>query len=344
MLTANIPFLHRTVSRRRIERALTQRLARAEVPIEGLRVVDAPASRPRHHLGLQREGRRLFVFVNSTAIASDVSLIEVFSSRAPAIIDPFVRAHVSEVSGDISDGEESGPGKVAFSATDSGAILIPDSEFYRSRGYHSYRAAAGAWQTGWTARREEIVWRGSTTGRGQISTPDMAVDDAGLIQRTRMCLMLRTTPGVDARFVIVVQSADPTQDGRCLVQAGILGGHIDPMTWLVRKFAIDIDGNSNAWSNLFTRLLAGCCVLKVASPFGYRQWYYDALRPWEHFVPVEADLSDLHERIAWCRTHDRQCAEIAAAGRDFAVRRTFETEMTTAVESLNIRCRSAQVQ
>jgi hypothetical protein len=141
----------------------------------------------------------------------------------------------------------------------------------------------------------------------------------------------------DVRFVTLAQSAEPAQDRRRLEQAGIIGGRIDPRTWLVRKFAIDIDGNSNAWSNLFTRLLAGCCVIKVASPLGYRQWYYGSLRPWQHFVPVEADLSDLREKIDWCRMHDRQCAEIAAAGRDFAVRRTFETEMSAAVETLNER-------
>jgi len=165
----------------------------------------------------------------------------------------------------------------------------------------------------------------------------MDENDDRLIQRTRMCLMLRGIPGVDGRLINVVQSMRPLRDKRRLEQAGIFGDHVDPRTWLIRKFAIDIDGNTNAWSNLFTRLLAGCCVIKVASPFGYRQWYYAELRPWQHFVPVKADLSDVHKRIDWCRTHDRQCAEIAAAGRKFAVERDFATEMDAAVETLNRR-------
>ncbi|MEP9390169.1 glycosyl transferase family 90 [Mesorhizobium sp. KR9-304] len=165
----------------------------------------------------------------------------------------------------------------------------------------------------------------------------MTLDDDGLLQRTRMCLILRATPGVDAKFAGIAQSADPRHDRLRLERAGILAGYIDPMTWLVRKFAIDIDGNTNAWTNLFTRLLAGCCVIKIASPFGYRQWYYDALTPWQHFVPVKADLSDLREKIDWCRTHDAECAEIASAGRDFALRRDFATEMKRAVETLDER-------
>lgn len=63
-----------------------------------------------------------------------------------------------------------------------------------------------------------------------------------------------------------------------------------------RRFALDVDGNTNAWANLFQRLLLGCCVIKVASPFGYRQWYYDDLVPWVHYVPVRADMADLVDR------------------------------------------------
>ena len=46
------------------------------------------------------------------------------------------------------------------------------------------------------------------------------------------------------------------------------------------KFQIDIDGNTNSWPGLFQKLLTGSAILKVASPYGYRQWYYDRLRPW----------------------------------------------------------------
>ncbi len=334
MLKAAVQFLRRSVCRRRIERRLARCLARAKAPIDGLRVVAGSTDHARHYLGLRKDSQKLVVTVNCGAI-SKLGLTGVFCSRSPAIIDPFLRSRASEAVGDVSDGEEGGPGRISFSSADPASILVPDSEFHRSRGYDSYRAAASAWHVDWTGRKDEIVWRGSTTGRGQLSTVEMAAGDTKLIQRTRMCLMLRTSSGVDARLVNAVQSLNPGEDRRRFEEAGIFGVYIDPSTWLIRKFAIDIDGNTNAWSNLFMRLLAGCCIIKVASPFGYRQWYYDALQPWQHFVPVKADLSDLHEKIDWCRTHDRQCAEIAAAGRDFAVRRDFETEMNVAVDTLN---------
>jgi len=66
----------------------------------------------------------------------------------------------------------------------------------------------------------------------------------------------------------------------------------------------------------------------------FRQWYYDRLMPWRHFVPVRADMSDLVEKIAWCRGHDGECAAIAAAGRAFAHAVTVEAEIADAARRL----------
>lgn len=41
-------------------------------------------------------------------------------------------------------------------------------------------------------------------------------------------------------------------------------------------------------------------------------WYFPLLRPFVDHVPVKADLSDLQEKIDWCRQHDDECRTIAA--------------------------------
>ena len=76
-------------------------------------------------------------------------------------------------------------------------------------------------------------------------------------------------------------------------------------------------------------------MLKVASPLGYRQWYYDDLVPWRHFVPVAADLGDLIEKIEWCRAHPDECEGIAAAGQALAMSMTLEREMERGIAKLN---------
>lgn len=40
-------------------------------------------------------------------------------------------------------------------------------------------------------------------------------------------------------------------------------------------------------------------------------WYFPLLRPFVDHVPVKADMSDLEEKIQWCRDNDEKCREIA---------------------------------
>lgn len=231
---------------------------------------------------------------------------------------------------DISDGEDSRPGLISFCSRDERATLVPDHIFIRTRGYEAERALAQSRLTCWEERSDRIVWRGSTTGAGLISKPELSADDPELIARVRLCLALRDVPATDVKLSGIAQSADSSLDRERLANAGVLGEFMSPISWYGLKFAIDIDGNSNAWSNFFTRLVMGCCVLKVDSAAGYRQWYYADLEPWTHFVPVKSDLSDLHARIAWCRANSAACRDIAVRGQEFAMARNFETEMRSA--------------
>lgn len=90
------------------------------------------------------------------------------------------------------------------------------------------------------------------------------------------------------------------------------------------RYAIDIDGHANAWGFL-EKLILGCCVLKVASP--YEQWFYGELQPWVHYVPIEADLSDLADKIDWCLANEQACEWIAGNGRTLAASRSYEREV-----------------
>jgi hypothetical protein len=97
--------------------------------------------------------------------------------------------------------------------------------------------------------------------------------------------------------------------------------------FLKYRFQVDIDGNSSSWGFL-PKLKMGSCVLKVMSD--WHQWYYHGLRPWEHYIPIKNDLSDLEERVAWCLDNDDGAREIAANGMKYANEIVFGTEMLRA--------------
>jgi Glycosyl transferase family 90 len=288
----------------------------------------------RHLVTIERRDNRL------SASCLDVMILEHQNElffRIAAVLVLVANAPMNDFHAvaDISDGEDNAPNLLSFCSHDPRAILIPDHIFIGSRGYEQYRHLANASRTNWSARSDRIVWRGSTTGSGKISDQKLSADDPGLLLRVRLCLELQKTPGCDAKISAIAQSSNSAEDKERLARAGILGEFISPLAWHTFKFAIDVDGNSNGWSNLFTRLIMGCCVLKVASPLGFRQWYYSDLQPWTHYVPVKADLSDLQTQIRWCRDNPKECSRIAASGQAFAMARSYEAEIESGINRLS---------
>jgi len=232
---------------------------------------------------------------------------------------------IPRIAVDCSDGEKPGAARFTYSTNSDAVIPVPDAHFFLARGYEATdRAADGA--PDWDDRKDGIIWRGTLNNMGYLSTDPAFEDHPGVMQRARLALKCKRIPGVDMRFVDALWGA---RFGK-LREAGLLADPIPAHEWCNRKYAIDIDGFTNAWSNLMERLKMGCCVLKIASPFGFRQWYYDRLIPWEHYMPVAADMSDLEERIDWMRSTPTRAREIAAAGQALARALTFDSEREVA--------------
>jgi hypothetical protein len=290
------------------------------------------------------------------SLHKDESFIEVGLDLGPALARRFVyrmlyarlpgvirilartRTNVRTMTADLSDGGNGPPAALSFCSNRDDALLIPDPVFVNSEGYARFRGSDLA--RPWPQRHDTVLWRGTSTGIGAIATETIDPTDSRLRQRVRMCAILRSVPGTDAKISKTETDASPSDRAR-LASENLLGDKIRQAAWGRYKFALDVDGHTNAWSNFFVRLLLGCCVLKIASEHGFRQWYYDQLKPWKHFVPVRADMSDLREKIEWSRQHDDRCAEIAAAGRAFALAHTVESELADAARRLDAAARLA---
>jgi hypothetical protein len=139
---------------------------------------------------------------------------------------------------------------------------------------------------------------------------------------------------LDFKLTNIVQasSAEEAAKIRAYVhKLGLISGHLPQTDFLKYRFQIDIDGNSNSWSFL-PKLIMGSCILKVGSD--WRQWFYSGLRPWEHYVPIKNDLSNLEERVAWCVENDDDAREIGANGMKYAAGMVFGTEMLRAADAV----------
>ena len=160
----------------------------------------------------------------------------------------------------------------------------------------------------------QAVFRGGPTGCGYTESTN-----------ARIKIATMRSPLLDAG--ITVAGSAKTIDSRSIkfdpvYGLGVLNTGIRPIPRMSmveqsrRKYIVHIDGNVSAY-RLATTLATGSLILRVASD--YTSWLDEHLRAGEHYIAIDADLSNLIETIEWCRAHDEECARIAARGREVAM-------------------------
>ncbi len=219
---------------------------------------------------------------------------------------------------------------LSFCGNHPDVTLIPDFEFLKSLGYCDFRTAVNLEWVPWSERRRTVFWRGAANGI--VGEPnDLDVSDWSWLPRVHLCDLagkLGDRYPVDARITNVTPFLRDRYPSSYIDRIEPYRGEgVRPIDFMRYRYVIDIDGWANAWSGLFQKLLTGSTVLKVNSPGKYRQWYYDRLRPWEHYVPVASDLSDLERAIEFVLTDEAEARAIGERGRQVALAATLESEL-----------------
>lgn len=80
------------------------------------------------------------------------------------------------------------------------------------------------------------------------------------------------------------------------------------------KYILNLDGHVAAF-RLGHEFSLGSVILIPKSK--YYLWFTYLLKPFEHYVPVKEDLSDLIDQIKWCIANDDKCKKIAENGLTF---------------------------
>lgn len=197
----------------------------------------------------------------------------------------------------------------------------------------------------WHRRQASVVWRGSNSNcipscsmvkaardpeefgsclRGYACEDAWNASNWLNTPRGRLVYLSQFVHGLDARFTSASRKVADTL-WESLVANGLTAPYM-PLTEQMRhRFTINLDGTGAA-DRLYAHFMCGFAVLACESAFA--QWLtVDAaggenasLRPFEHFVPVRYDLSDLAGRIAWLRANDEEAELIARRGYVFAAR------------------------
>jgi len=86
------------------------------------------------------------------------------------------------------------------------------------------------------------------------------------------------------------------------------------------KYVLSLPGNDKD-SGLNWKLASNSLVLMP--PPEIESWLMEGLlKPYEHYVPLAKDLSDLDDIITWCNLHDKECLQIIINANSFM--KTFD--------------------
>jgi hypothetical protein len=199
--------------------------------------------------------------------------------------------------------------------------LVPDAVFLMTDGYAHLRRLF-AQNRPWAKRRPVAFWRGALTGAAS------ADGGAETMPRVQLC-RIGETLGDRADFGLT-DLLEASEEERAGLQA-LIREYVPLSDFDHYQLHIDIDGHSNSWPGLMSKLLSGGTVLKIGSPQGYRQWYYERLIPWVHYVPVRSDLADLAERIDEMLGQPRRAQAIGEQGQVLARSLRLAREIARAV-------------
>jgi len=164
----------------------------------------------------------------------------------------------------------------------------------------------------WEMKKNQLVWRGNSSQSPNKNFPTIAGDSKCFSRVMLSELSLKFPSHIDAKITRFVDGWENLPNLEHLH-----GGFISYDEQLKYKYQMLIDGYTCSYSNSGWKWFSNSLVFKEDSD--NIQWYYSALKPYEHFIPVKEGLEDLVEKITWAQEHDTEAKEIAARAREFAL-------------------------
>ena len=170
----------------------------------------------------------------------------------------------------------------------------------------------------WEDKVETAIFRGSSTGTGVTIATNPRLKAAAMSENGEVD-PVDNIPFLDAgitKWNLRPRKIEGNHRLQTIKDTGLkLVDHMSTQDQAKYKYILHIDGHVSAF-RLSTDMSMMSTVLKVESE--WKVWFSDFIVPWVHYVPVAADLSDLIDKIKWCKANDDKCREIAKNAFEFA--------------------------
>lgn len=160
----------------------------------------------------------------------------------------------------------------------------------------------------WNKKLDKGVWRGANTGVRSDG-------DWKGSPRAQLVMICNKFPDLcDAGFTQFVNGKmDQIQDMKNSL------GIVDTLSKREQdkfKYAIVPDGNSAPSSRMKSHIESSSLIMKQNSIF--KEFFYDSLQPFVHYLPLRSDFQDLAEKIEWAKNNDVLAHSMMLRARNFA--------------------------
>lgn len=163
----------------------------------------------------------------------------------------------------------------------------------------------------WEEKRGVAVWRGGLTDIG-VPNGSSQFFDVRMCPRFQIAKCSRKHPDlVDASV-----TWGDAPEGIDLEKEAVLGGALTHEEHLHYKYLPVLNGHMCTYPGYQWRLLSNSVCFKQESK--QVQWFYGALTPYVHYLPIAQDMNDLPEKVLWAHAHEAEILGMIQKAQDFA--------------------------
>lgn len=193
---------------------------------------------------------------------------------------------------------------------DNGLIIIPD--WFALNGYEPEKSLVleGNRIYPWEQKLDLLFFRGANSGVWD------RVNWRSAPRPKLAALSLQYPHLIDAKFSHLLVYEKNPEMGESIKNEGMLGDRVSMKEHPRFRYLINVEGHC-ASAPRFPLLLHSNSVV-FSNVTDSLLWFYGAIKPFIHFIPVAEDLSDLLSQLEWAMNHDNECRRISENARQFA--------------------------
>lgn len=194
-------------------------------------------------------------------------------------------------------------------------LLLPDAYIVQKKWQQIiYNVQQAVPLNPWNKKIEKIFWRGKPSATAHRRGTELKIMDK--MPRMALVILSALYPDlIDASFTIPDNnySKDFLQVLDLITKRTLK--NVSETEHLKYKYLISVDGGTCAWLRVPWIMLSNSVLVKQET--SKIEWFYPAIKPYVHYVPVNENLTDIFEQLEWMKNHDQELQQISLNAQNF---------------------------